>query len=307
MRYSWGTAPTAYRFTGQRLEESLGLYYYRARWYDPALGRFVQPDPIVPSPGDPQQLNRFAYARNNPLKYTDPTGHWLETAWDIANIIWDIYEVRRDPSLLNIGALVLDVGTAILPLVPAGAGLIVRGGKAAKIATEAATHVDEVADLVRGIERFKRGGQAYRRAESVLELVQRGVPGAETLFKKLLNIERNPGAAFQVERALRYAEQLVGIEQRIQFRAGVGQVDLLLPGNRIIETKAWERWARLDSRTQKRMLRALRRQVTRYLSDVQYTLLIEFKGNIPQEALDLLRKLASDPRYGGRLGWTMVP
>ena len=40
-----------------------------------ALGRFSQPDPIVPEPGNPQSLNRYAYARNNPLKYTDPTGH----------------------------------------------------------------------------------------------------------------------------------------------------------------------------------------------------------------------------------------
>jgi hypothetical protein len=57
--------------------------------------------------------------------------------------------VWRDPSLINIVALVLDVGTAILPLVPAGAGPIVRGGKAAKLAVEAATYADEAVDLAR--------------------------------------------------------------------------------------------------------------------------------------------------------------
>jgi RHS repeat-associated protein len=67
--------PTDRRFTGQRWEANLGLYDYRARFYDPALGRFLQPDPIVPEPGNPQALNRYAYVYNNPLRYTDPSGH----------------------------------------------------------------------------------------------------------------------------------------------------------------------------------------------------------------------------------------
>ena len=66
---------TPYRFTGQREEEALGLYYYGARWYDPELRRFIQPDTIVPQPGNPQALNRYSYCLNNPVKYTDPTGH----------------------------------------------------------------------------------------------------------------------------------------------------------------------------------------------------------------------------------------
>jgi len=69
--------PTDRRYTGQRWDEGVGLYDYRARWYDPALGRFVQPDTLVPEPGKPQDLNRYTYVRNNPLKYTDPTGHYL--------------------------------------------------------------------------------------------------------------------------------------------------------------------------------------------------------------------------------------
>jgi hypothetical protein len=39
------------------------------------LGRFLSADTIVPDPSNPQRLNRFSYTRNNPLKYTDPTGH----------------------------------------------------------------------------------------------------------------------------------------------------------------------------------------------------------------------------------------
>ena len=82
-RYEWGSQPTAYRYTGQRLEAAIGLYYYRARWYDPALGRFIQPDTIVPNPGNPQDLNRYAYVRNNPLKYIDPSGHLFIGNWGL--------------------------------------------------------------------------------------------------------------------------------------------------------------------------------------------------------------------------------
>ncbi len=74
-RYTFGTTPTTYRYTGQRREAALGLYFYNARWYDPFLGRFVQADTIVPEPGEPQGLNRFSYCLNNPLRRTDPTGH----------------------------------------------------------------------------------------------------------------------------------------------------------------------------------------------------------------------------------------
>lgn len=46
-----------------------------ARYYDAALGRFTQPDTIVPNPANPQSLNRYSYVLNNPLKYADPSGH----------------------------------------------------------------------------------------------------------------------------------------------------------------------------------------------------------------------------------------
>jgi len=70
---------TTKRFTGQYHESGLpggeGLSYYNARWYDAQLGRFVYADTLVPDPGDPQDLNRMAYVRGNPLRFVDPTGH----------------------------------------------------------------------------------------------------------------------------------------------------------------------------------------------------------------------------------------
>jgi len=83
-RYSWGSTPTGYRFTGQREDATIGLYFFNARYYDPALGRFISADTVVPSPANPQDLNRYAYVRNNPLKYTDPSGQMMAERWSAA-------------------------------------------------------------------------------------------------------------------------------------------------------------------------------------------------------------------------------
>jgi RHS repeat-associated protein len=74
-RWSSGTIPTHYQFTGQSFDQDTGLYFYNSRFYDPSLGRFIQPDMIVPEPSNAQALNRYAYVYNNPLNYTDPSGH----------------------------------------------------------------------------------------------------------------------------------------------------------------------------------------------------------------------------------------
>ncbi|GEM_PF-3341174 len=64
-----------YYFTGKPLDDETGLYYYGARYYNPVIGRFITPDTIVPYASDPQSLNRYSYARNNPINIVDPTGH----------------------------------------------------------------------------------------------------------------------------------------------------------------------------------------------------------------------------------------
>ena len=58
-------------FTGREWDFLTGLYYYRARWYDPLLGRFLQKDPVGYTAGD---INLYRYVGNNPVNLVDPLG-----------------------------------------------------------------------------------------------------------------------------------------------------------------------------------------------------------------------------------------
>jgi RHS repeat-associated protein len=75
VRYTEGANPTDFGFTGQKAVPGTGLLFYHARYYHPALGRFISPDSIVPGAANPQAWNRYSYCLNNPLVYTDPTGN----------------------------------------------------------------------------------------------------------------------------------------------------------------------------------------------------------------------------------------
>ncbi len=70
----------AYQFTGQTWLGGLGLYNYKARFYSPSLGRFVQSDPL----GYEDDLNFYAYTKNDPGNTKDPTGmscQWASGGW----------------------------------------------------------------------------------------------------------------------------------------------------------------------------------------------------------------------------------
>jgi RHS repeat-associated protein len=66
-----GTLNQPFAYTGREYDPESGLYYYRARTYDPAIGQFLQPDPIGFAAGD---LNIYAYVSNDPYNWSDPSG-----------------------------------------------------------------------------------------------------------------------------------------------------------------------------------------------------------------------------------------
>nr|WP_275984165.1 RHS repeat-associated core domain-containing protein [Paenibacillus hamazuiensis] len=68
----------AIRYAGEFFDDETGLYYLRARYYNPYTGRFTTEDTYAGQAEDPLSLNRYTYVLNNPLMYKDPTGHWEE-------------------------------------------------------------------------------------------------------------------------------------------------------------------------------------------------------------------------------------
>ena len=77
--------PDVRLFTGKERDYETGLDYFGARYYRAEIGRFTSVDPVMTVQQnlvDPQRWNRYAYVRNNPLRFTDPDGRdW----WDIVN------------------------------------------------------------------------------------------------------------------------------------------------------------------------------------------------------------------------------
>lgn len=65
-----------YRYAGYRYDESTGLYYLMARYYDAGVGRFITRDSFHGFVNDPLSLNQYSYTQNNPINYVDPKGHW---------------------------------------------------------------------------------------------------------------------------------------------------------------------------------------------------------------------------------------
>jgi RHS repeat-associated protein len=136
--------PTPLQYTGHERDHWLPggsdtLDYMHARYYSPAMGRFLSVDPGRDfDTHQPQSWNMYAYVRNSPINATDPTGRWIETAWDIANIVmgaksaYDNYKAGNYGSAaLDAGGMVVDVVTVLVPLVPGGAGTAIKGVRAA--------------------------------------------------------------------------------------------------------------------------------------------------------------------------------
>ena len=72
-----GEADNSIRYAGYQYDLETGLYYVNARYYNSTTGRFITEDTYIGKYYDPLSLNRYTYCHNNPLRYTNPSGHGL--------------------------------------------------------------------------------------------------------------------------------------------------------------------------------------------------------------------------------------
>jgi RHS repeat-associated protein len=80
----FGTTGNRFAFTSHRFDTELDLYYAGGRMYSPTIGRFISQDTLGLDPNNPDTWNLFSYARSNPTRYVDPTGHVSDEVYEKA-------------------------------------------------------------------------------------------------------------------------------------------------------------------------------------------------------------------------------
>ncbi|WP_444882714.1 RHS repeat-associated core domain-containing protein [Microbulbifer sp. PSTR4-B] len=96
------TRITTRGYTGHEMLDQVGLIHMNGRIYDAKLGRFLQADPIIQFPSNTQSYNRYSYVLNNPLKYTDPSGHFIPA---VVGIVMAIAKVKVAYIAITVGVL----------------------------------------------------------------------------------------------------------------------------------------------------------------------------------------------------------
>jgi RHS repeat-associated protein len=124
-----GSTPNNYLYRGEQYDSDLGLYYLRARYYNPLTGRFMSRDPEDGNQINPATLHKYLYVGSNPVKYVDPTGRDLlgyairsNAAIPEAKLI-SIYGCVADASLAAVD-LILDPTITTSSALGAGSAVI---------------------------------------------------------------------------------------------------------------------------------------------------------------------------------------
>ena len=132
LRRETGNSANPFLFTGYEFDRESGLYYAKARFYDPALGRFLSEDPFGGVADTPPSLHRYLYAHARPTYYTDPLGmcvgnlrcpEWLQKAKDEAgDAIEGVWNWLTEPavSAAESGGSALDAGAGAIAAINEG-------------------------------------------------------------------------------------------------------------------------------------------------------------------------------------------
>ncbi len=95
---SFETVRNPFKYAGEVYDSETGLYYLRARYYDPIMGRFITEDSFEGQINNPLSLNLYTYCANNPIIYIDPSGH---SAYSVQYRKGEGYELYTEEALLD--------------------------------------------------------------------------------------------------------------------------------------------------------------------------------------------------------------
>ena len=94
--------------------------------------------------------NLFAYCHNNPANKADPSGYWVETALDIAGLVWSIYDMCTEPSWENAGWLALDIVCIAVPILTGSYAVKAASKGTAKLLNASADVAKYSDDVIEG-------------------------------------------------------------------------------------------------------------------------------------------------------------
>lgn len=128
-------------YAGHEYVQESSLSYMGARWYNPELGRFMAPDPVMFVTSNSLSFNRYLYSNNSPYTFYDPDGEFLDLAIDLVSISIGVGSAIKNFSqgnikegLMDVGGVAVDGVAAAIPFVPGGVGI---ARNAAKFADDA--------------------------------------------------------------------------------------------------------------------------------------------------------------------------
>jgi RHS repeat-associated protein len=283
-----GSMPTDLTWTGQRAETSgyVGsLMDFSARFYSPAIGRFISADSIVPKPTNPQSWNRFSYVVNNPLRYVDPTGHCYGELAGSAGVdcpgIHD--EALGEPAQINkdmtVGLFLYGLAGALGFIDPSPTSDLYQAGY-------------DVSQGNVGDATISVAAAAVPMLPAAVAKKLARIPGVDTLFTKLIHSADSVagGALFELEYLLKNHDNVDEVGRVLEVvKGGKREIDFVLKGNIFVNTKQYN-WSSFNAFTLMRATQSMIDEINAFKkfnpSEIRYV----FKGSVPDNVRKALEE-----------------
>ena len=216
------------KYIGEYYDVDTALNYLNARYYDSSIGRFISQDPMFWSPEkfltDPQQMNSYNYARNNPIVNKDPSGEIVDIVLDVGFIAYDLYDLGRaylagEDTKEQWIYLGLDTTGAVIPFVT-GLGLAARTAKVAK----------ETAKIVEAekLARAARLAKIYEKTNEAGRVLMEGVEN-----EKILNLIKDN---YKIGAKVGDGSTAMAIKYTAETGKLVGNSDHIIKGQQTLNT-----------------------------------------------------------------------